>query len=126
MATTTSRSLWEEAHSSLSDKQKQVLSFQPSGIDPQDLLDTVRQQFDAMRAKRLRVRLPNGENFIFHDAYFKLSTWIQRFIEVRDVAVQYDSGHAALPWAAVRFILKVRYCLTSDNSYNGAALIQHV
>lgn len=28
-------------------------------------------------------------------------------MEVGDVAVSYDPGHAALPWALVRFLLKV-------------------
>lgn len=33
-------------------------------------------------------------------------TWLNKFKEVGDTIVQYDPGHAALPWAAVRFILQ--------------------
>lgn len=37
----------------------------------------------------------------------KVSIWLQKFVEVGDVAVNYDPGHAALPWAGIRFLLKV-------------------
>ena len=33
--------------------------------------------------------------------------WIRKFVEVGDIAIQYDPGHAALPWAAIRFLLQV-------------------
>ncbi|KAL9634405.1 MAG: hypothetical protein Q9164_004107 [Protoblastenia rupestris] len=36
----------------------------------------------------------------------KIAKWIQKFISVGDVAMQYDPTHAALPWAAVRFVLQ--------------------
>lgn len=34
--------------------------------------------------------------------------WVNKFKEVVDVAIQYDPVHAALPWAAVRFLLQVK------------------
>ena len=37
----------------------------------------------------------------------KLVSWVTKFKEVVDIAVQYDPVHAALPWAGVRFILIV-------------------
>ena len=37
----------------------------------------------------------------------KVIDWIDKFREVGDLAIQYDPGHAALPWAAVRFLLQV-------------------
>ena len=30
-----------------------------------------------------------------------------KFKELGDIAVQYDTGHASLPWAGIRFILQV-------------------
>ena len=33
--------------------------------------------------------------------------WVRKFVEVGDVVAQYDPGHAALPWALVRFVLQV-------------------
>ena len=34
-------------------------------------------------------------------------SWIHKFKEIGDVAVQYDPSHAALPWAAIRFFLQL-------------------
>ncbi|KAK8091770.1 hypothetical protein PG997_002131 [Apiospora hydei] len=36
----------------------------------------------------------------------KIVTWLGKFKEVGDVAVSFDPGHAALPWAAFRFLLQ--------------------
>ncbi|KAH9242491.1 hypothetical protein K456DRAFT_1716209 [Colletotrichum gloeosporioides 23] len=36
----------------------------------------------------------------------KIVGWVQRFKETGDAAVQYDPAHAALPWAAFRFLLQ--------------------
>ena len=33
--------------------------------------------------------------------------WVEKFKEVGDTIIQYDPGHAALPWAGVRFVLQV-------------------
>jgi len=40
------------------------------------------------------------------DIYAKITKWVKNFVEVGDIAVQYDPVHAALPWAAVRLILQ--------------------
>ena len=44
-----------------------------------------------------------------HDKFGKIVTWVQKFIAIGDTVVTYDPGHAALPWAAVRSILQVRW-----------------
>ena len=49
----------------------------------------------------------NKSKIVLRDIFAKVAAWIQTFIEVGDIAVQYDPGHAALPWALVRFLLKV-------------------
>jgi hypothetical protein len=49
----------------------------------------------------------NGEKIMVREIFNRMSGWINRFKEVGDVAIQYDPGHAALPWAAVRFFLQV-------------------
>jgi hypothetical protein len=43
----------------------------------------------------------------------KLLSWMDRFKEIGDTIVQFDPVHAALPWAAVRFLLKVDYSARS-------------
>ena len=39
----------------------------------------------------------------------KIAVWVGKFIQVGDAAVQYDPTHAALPWAAVRFLLQITF-----------------
>jgi hypothetical protein len=41
------------------------------------------------------------------DLFEKIATWMNKFKEIGDVAVQFDPVHASLPWAGVRFLLQV-------------------
>ncbi|KAG4442329.1 hypothetical protein IFR05_002180 [Cadophora sp. M221] len=56
--------------------------------------------------RRLGLRRQNGEKVILRDVLGKVAKWITLFREVGDVVVSYDPGHAALPWALVRFVLQ--------------------
>lgn len=49
-----------------------------------------------------------GNAVVLRDVFTKIAVWINKFMAVGDIAVQYDPGHAALPWALIRFLLKVR------------------
>lgn len=57
--------------------------------------------------KRWRFKKSNGEEIIIRDIFDKILTWLDSFKSICDVAMQYDAVHAALPWAAVRFLLNV-------------------
>ena len=48
-----------------------------------------------------------GEEIVMRDIGMKILHWIDRFKQIGDIIVQYDPGHAALPWAGFRFLLKV-------------------
>jgi hypothetical protein len=48
-----------------------------------------------------------GEEIVLRDVAMKLLGWLDRFKEIGDTIVQFDPVHAALPWAAFRFLLKV-------------------
>ena len=48
-----------------------------------------------------------GEEIAMRDIGMKILHWIDRFKQIGDIIVQYDPGHAALPWAGFRFLLKV-------------------
>ena len=61
--------------------------------------------------KRWKYTRRNGETIILRDVLNKILTWVDKFKTVMDMVVQYDPGHAALPWACVRFILQVRISL---------------
>ena len=58
-------------------------------------------------AGRLKFRKSNGERVILYDVFEKIVKWIDTFKQIGDIAIQYDPGHASLPWAGVRFLLQV-------------------
>ncbi|KAJ4181013.1 hypothetical protein NW755_011305 [Fusarium falciforme] len=68
-----------------------------------DLVDQKRQQCEARRWTTVYLF-----NTIINlsDLASNAITWLNKFKEVGDIIVQYDPGHAALPWAATRFILQ--------------------
>jgi hypothetical protein len=43
----------------------------------------------------------------------KYLNWMDRFKEIGDIVIQFDPVHAALPWAAVRLLLKVDHTARS-------------
>lgn len=49
----------------------------------------------------------SGEVILVRDLLEKIVDWINRFKATGDTIVQYDPEHAALPWAAVRFLLQI-------------------
>ncbi len=57
-------------------------------------------------ASKWRFETRHGEIDI-REKFGKIVSWVQKFIEIGDVAVNYDPGHAALPWAALRLVLQV-------------------
>lgn len=46
------------------------------------------------------------DTLVDRDTLEKIIKWINCFKAVGDTAVQYDPAHAALSWAAVRFVLQ--------------------
>lgn len=70
------------------------------------VLQEVEKARDLALRKRWKFTKPNGDVVIVRDVMEKTAGWIQRFKETGDAAVQYDPAHAALPWAAFRFLLQ--------------------
>ena len=56
------------------------------------------------RAWKITVK---GEDIVLRDVGMKTLQWVDRFKEIGDIAIQYDPGHAALPWILFRFFLQV-------------------
>jgi len=48
-----------------------------------------------------------GEEIVMRDIGMKILHWIDRFKQIGDIIAQFDPGHAVLPWAGFRFLLKV-------------------
>ena len=108
-----SEDLWASAAATLSVEDRQTLQIatnQDKRKVVEDLLELTERSRDDCSKKRLKLKIPGkkGETIVLGDLYGKVVKWIQKFIAVGDTAVQFDPVHAALPWAAVRFILQVR------------------
>lgn len=109
---TSSKDLWASALENLTENDRQQLAF----YDGQDRLDILSNlQVFTESAKELCIkkrwrfsrRGRNGETIVLRDIFTKMVVWINMFKQIGDTVVQYDPGHAALPWAGVRFILQV-------------------
>ena len=103
--------LWRKAHDALRPKDKVVLPPN-SATKPEELIPEVEKCIAQSKGKP--IKLPNGENLFVRDVLQKVSRWIKKFVEVGDVAAQYDSGHAALPWALLRLVLQVRMLIRGN------------
>ena len=102
--------LWDKAVEALKDKHKHNVDFQRTDKNAilADVLEEVQKKKQACIERRLKYKRKNGEVLVLYDVYEKMVKWVTKFKEVGDIAVQYDPGHAALPWAAIRFFLQVR------------------
>ncbi|KAI9654256.1 MAG: hypothetical protein M1829_000950 [Trizodia sp. TS-e1964] len=99
-------SLWQEAANQLSEEDRQNFNVTGSGgLDISGLLTTVEAKKQECINKRWKYKKGNRE-IIIRDQLEKIIVWVNKFKEVGDIAVQYDPGQAALPWACVRFILQ--------------------
>lgn len=73
----------------------------------EDVLQYAKLMRERCDEKRWRYRNKKGEEVILRDVFAKIVTWVDKFKQVGDTIVQYDPVHAALPWAAVRFVLQI-------------------
>lgn len=102
-------SLWDKAVESLDDKHKHNVDFQRTDKHAilADILEEIQKKKQACIERRLKYKRENGEFVVLYDVYEKMVKWVNKFKEVGDIAMQYDPGHAALPWAAIRFFMQV-------------------
>ena len=109
---TSSKDLWASALDTLTESDRQQLRFH-DGQDElsvlTDLQELTEKAKDQCVKKRWRIQKPgrNGETLVLRDILAKMVHWIDTFKQIGDIVVQYDPGHAALPWAGVRFILQI-------------------
>ena len=101
--------LWEKAVEALNEKDKQNVDFQRPDKRAilVDVLWEVQRKKQACINGRLKYKRSNGDYVLLYDVFGKIVKWVNTFKEVGDAAAQYDPGHAALPWAAIRFLLQV-------------------
>jgi len=112
--------LWDEAFDKLSDDDKKSLPF--TDDDKRNYLErvlkTTVESRDVCRKKGLKFKF-REKTFVVRDLADKILSWVEKFKEVGDIAVQYDPGHAALPWAGIRLLLQA--CLPLIERQVGSA-----
>jgi hypothetical protein len=101
--------LWKKAFDELSDSDKECLPFTDDDNLKRNYLEnvldeTVRSR-DACRERGLKFKF-GGKTFVVRDLADKILSWVEKFKEIGDIAMQYDPGHAALPWAGIRLVLQ--------------------
>ena len=100
--------LWRKALDSLDGDLRVGLDFKNS--TKKDIitktLSTAEEKRQLCLRKRWKLNIGSKE-IILRDVLEKIIRWLNHFKALGDVAAQSDAGHAALPWAAVRFILMV-------------------
>ncbi|KAI0538713.1 hypothetical protein GGR58DRAFT_467094 [Xylaria digitata] len=104
--------LWGEAIATLSDDERKCINratgdastSMPDVVDAMMNLAAERQKQCEKRGwKKFDL---NGYEISLSDLASNAIIWLNKFKEIGDIIVQYDPVHAALPWAAARFILQ--------------------
>jgi predicted lipoprotein len=99
------QSLWSTALDSneLDDQERETLKVIDFQANAHESVSKARSSAEKL-LKDKKAKAPKIE---------KLLNWMDRFKEIGDIVVQFDPVHAALPWAAVRLLLKVDYTARS-------------
>src|SRR5277367_4334457 len=112
VSTRSSNDLWAHAATELSDDDRHNINFSREKHQIlEELLVLAKGSEKKCIEKRWRYTRKSGETVILRDLFGKIVKWINIFKQIGDNAIQYDPVHAALPWAAVRFLLQVNTLL---------------
>lgn len=100
--------IWQKALASLDEDFRASLNFNRNQKHNvlQKTLETAEAKKQICLNKRWKFK-KGGKDVVVRDILEKIIRWLDYFKEVGDSAVQYDPVHASLPWAGVRFLLKV-------------------
>ncbi|KAJ9363475.1 hypothetical protein DTO280E4_2457 [Paecilomyces variotii] len=107
-------SLWSRALSSLPPRDQQIFKISSTSTPDakgilQDILSALERQRDRCKRDTWTTISVGGKQLVIRDLCTKIASYVKKFMEVIDVAVQYDPVHAALPWAGVRFLLRLSF-----------------
>ena len=83
-----------------------------------DMLAIVEKKKQVCLEKRWKYR-KEGKEIIICDQLDKVVAWVENFKAVGNAVVQYDPGHAALPWAGVLLVLQI---FVNDSETFGAMM----
>ena len=101
-------SLWARALDGLSGKDRNTLETNETGsnLDIEEVLEEVRAKRETCLKNQWEFELCGRSVNLRYQAD-KIISWLAKFKEVGDIAIQQDPSHAALPWAGIRFLLQV-------------------
>jgi hypothetical protein len=109
--------LWDIAVDRLNPEDRRYVDFEKSAT-----LSMLENLLKAAKEKRaLWSYTKNGKKVILRDLVGKVIAWVEKFIQIGDIAMNYNVAHAALPWAGVRFFLKVGGVLPNADEQSGNA-----
>lgn len=98
--TLVSSGLWAEAAANISPEQYNLLQSKCYSNKPEELTSDIAKAVDdkkkSCEGKRWNLR-----------GLDTMMTWLQKMRHIVDVAVSADPVHAALPWAAVKFVVEM-------------------
>ena len=89
------------------------INSSPDDLIPSRLASLAAEKMNRLDDKAWKFRF-RERDIILRDVANKIILWLGKFKQVGDIAVNYDPVHAALPWAAVRFLLQVRNSLIPE------------
>ncbi|KAF8420375.1 hypothetical protein EV426DRAFT_706146 [Tirmania nivea] len=116
---TTIPSLWNKAANDPSLSSQELEALKKIGIDTNiikissDLETDVQDIVNKKKGKEWKIKFL-GDDIVLCHVGLKILHWVNRFKEIGDIIVQFDPGHAALPWAGFRFLLKI--CLAKQET----------
>ncbi|KAH0557050.1 hypothetical protein GP486_005162, partial [Trichoglossum hirsutum] len=101
------KDLWVVAVKLLDEEDRLQIDFQTTGTTVQEVYAAAQEKKKECIRKRWRYTKKNGEVIILHDVFDKIASWVDKFKQIGDIAVQFDPVHASLPWAGIRFFLQI-------------------
>ncbi|KAF4974626.1 hypothetical protein FZEAL_8485 [Fusarium zealandicum] len=119
--------LWAQAFEKVPEQTRNTLLYTTNTTQPPQSPEQLRQHIERLALEKQQTAEArawkfdfNGRQVILRDVAGKIITWLDRMKAVGDVAVNFDPVHAALPWAAVRFVL---LSATADSQQHGQLLV---
>ncbi|KAH8646790.1 ankyrin repeat-containing domain protein [Xylariales sp. PMI_506] len=103
------RSLWSRAHDALANDVQSILD--QAKTHRRDILSALLEEVEKKRAisirKKWKSKALNGEVIVVRDVLEQIVGWISLYKKIGGTAVPLSVDMAMLPWAAVRFLLKI-------------------
>lgn len=107
--------LWDRACRLLEKNDQDILASIRSSQDAPasfssgvtELVELTKKKQEECEKKFWTITI-KGHKIILRDCAAKVIFWLDRFKEVGDVAINFNPVSVSLPWAALRFILKVK------------------